>query len=108
MCHVGTIGPSGNLTIARYDPETLVVYAQGELQGSPVHHTRREQAVRQLRFSVGVALLMAVFIVVLSGFVATTRNDVLLILLGFTLGLVAVYAIERLKATDKRRESDSA
>jgi uncharacterized protein (DUF58 family) len=60
--------------------------------------------VQQLRFSIGVALLMGVFVIVLAGFIVTTRSDMLLILLGFTLGLLAVYAIERLKSADVRRQ----
>lgn len=59
--------------------------------------------MQQLRFSIGVALLMGVFVIVLAGFIVTTRSDMLLILLGFTLGLLAVYAIERLKSADVRR-----
>ncbi|MGI6379673.1 MAG: hypothetical protein ACOX2R_02660 [Anaerolineae bacterium] len=60
--------------------------------------------MQQLRFSIGVALLMGVFVIVLAGFIVTTRSDMLLILLGFTLGLLAVYAIERLKSADVRRQ----
>ncbi len=47
---------------------------------------------------------MGVFVIVLAGFIVTTRSDMLLILLGFTLGLLAVYAIERLKSADVRRQ----
>jgi len=63
--------------------------------------------VQQLRFSVGVSLLMAVFVIVLSGFLVTTRSDFFYILLGFTLGLVAVYAIERFKAADTKRQNQA-
>lgn len=46
---------------------------------------------------------MAVFIVIVSGFIVTSRSDFQFILLGFVLGLVTVFAIERLKEADGRR-----
>ncbi|MGC9360869.1 MAG: hypothetical protein ACP5G7_10965 [Anaerolineae bacterium] len=61
--------------------------------------------MRQLRFAVGVALLMAVVTVLISGLIVRTRSDFQLILLGFVLGLFTVYAIERLKQADHERRT---
>jgi hypothetical protein len=61
--------------------------------------------VHQLRFAVGVSLLMAVATVLISGLVVRTRSDFQFILLGFVLGLFTVYAIERLKRADRERKS---
>ena len=57
--------------------------------------------MHQLRFAVGVSLLMAVLVVLISGFIVRTRSDFQFILLGFVLGLFTVYAIERLKRADR-------
>lgn len=59
--------------------------------------------MQSIRVAAGVGLLAGVWLIVTSGFLVTSSHEVTLILFGFASGLVAVYALERIKAWRTRR-----
>ncbi len=56
-----------------------------------------------IRRTLGVSLLSSLLIIVLSGFLAHSSRDLVLVLIGFVLGLLAVYTLDALKRRDARR-----
>lgn len=54
--------------------------------------------MQNVRFAAGIGLLAGLWLILVSGFVVTSGRELSLILFGFTSGLVAVYALERIKA----------
>ncbi len=58
--------------------------------------------MRDLRTTVGVALTFSLLLIFISGFVATSSHDVLLVIIGYALGLLAVYFNDRLKVSRAR------
>lgn len=60
-----------------------------------------------IRKTLGVSLVASLAIIVLSGFVATSSRDMLLMLLGFALGLLAVCLLDALKASKPRHTPPS-
>ena len=61
--------------------------------------------MRNLRTTIGVALVFSLLLVFISGFVATSSRDVLLVIIGYALGLFAVCLNDHLKA---RRAQEKA
>jgi len=61
-----------------------------------------KEPMKNLRVAVGVALASSVVLILVSGFVAHSTREVVLVLLGFGSGLAAVYLLERLKARRAR------
>lgn len=55
-----------------------------------------------LRTTIGVAILASMSVVFVTGFVAHSQRDVYLILAGYVLGIVAVWANDRMKARRRR------
>ncbi len=56
-----------------------------------------------IRRTVGVALLSSLTIIFLSGFIATSSRDILLVFFGFSMGLITVCVLEAVKRRDARR-----
>lgn len=56
-----------------------------------------------IRRTVGVALLSSLTIIFLSGFIATSSRDILLVFFGFSMGLITVCVLEAVKRRDERR-----
>lgn len=54
--------------------------------------------MQNLRVAAGIGLLAGVWLIIVSGFLVTSGREMSLILFGFASGLVAVYALERIKA----------
>jgi hypothetical protein len=54
--------------------------------------------MRDLRTTVGVGVLISLIVIVLSGFVIGSSHEFLLVVMGFGLGMGAVYLHDRLKA----------
>ena len=50
-----------------------------------------------IRITVGIGLAFSLFLIFILGFVASSSRDVLLVVLGYVLGLLTVYANDRLK-----------
>jgi len=63
--------------------------------------------MRDVRRTVGVALLSSLAIIILSGFVANSSRDMQLVLAGFVGGLLAVYVLEAVKRRDAGRARGS-
>jgi NADH:ubiquinone oxidoreductase subunit 2 (subunit N) len=59
-----------------------------------------------IRRTVGVALLSSLTIIILSGFIANTSRDMLLVFFGFSMGLITVCVLEAVKRRDARREQE--
>ena len=59
-----------------------------------------------IRRTVGVALLSSLTIIVLSGFIATSSRDILLVFFGFSMGLITVCVLEAVKRRDARRQNE--
>ena len=55
--------------------------------------------MRNLRTTIGVALSFSLLLIFISGFVADSSHDVLLVIIGYALGLFAVYFNDRLKVS---------
>ncbi|NLG51633.1 MAG: hypothetical protein GX552_16130 [Chloroflexi bacterium] len=50
-----------------------------------------------IRVTVAVGVLVSLFLIIVSGFVATSSRDLFLVILGFAFGLVAVCLNDSLK-----------
>mgnify|MGYP006910721216 CR=1 FL=1 len=62
--------------------------------------------MRDLRTTFGVALSFSLLMVFVSGFLATSRQDVILVIVGYALGLFAVYFNDRLKVSHARGKAE--
>lgn len=59
-----------------------------------------------LRAAAGIGLLAGLWLILVSGFVVTSSREMLLILFGYTSGLMAVFALERIKALHPHRRPE--
>ncbi len=55
--------------------------------------------MQNVRVAAGIGLLAGLWLILVAGFVVTSDREMTLVLFGFASGLVAVYALERIKAT---------
>ena len=60
-----------------------------------------------IRRTVGIGLLSALMIIILSGFVANSSRDLFLVLIGFVSGLITVYLLDALKRRDVTHTSST-
>lgn len=63
-----------------------------------------EQGVRDIRTTVATGLAASLFIILVSGFFATSSQDLLLICFGFASGLGAAYVLENTKSGQHGRD----
>ena len=61
--------------------------------------------MRGIRKTVAVGILMSLFLIFVSGFLATSSRDLFLIILGFAFGLVAVCLNDSIKARGTQHTS---
>ena len=55
--------------------------------------------MRRFTTTIGIGIVFSVVLILLSGFLARSSTDMLLIVFGFAMGMLAVYANDRLKAS---------
>ncbi|NLG28965.1 MAG: hypothetical protein GX557_13720 [Chloroflexi bacterium] len=54
--------------------------------------------MKDIRVAVGMGLLDGFLVIFLSGFVAHSSRDVMLMIAGFAFGMISVYLLERIKS----------
>jgi hypothetical protein len=79
--------------------------AKHSVWAKTAHLFRGVETMQDLRTTIGVALGMSLLLIVGSGFFVHSSREAMLIFSGFATGVIAVYLIERLKASRAKAHS---